>query len=848
VARILYSFKPDNLRRVLIDSNMRQSIYQLAVLTLISASFPIFSYLSGINPRMDSLSKFDTFVLFARTFNVEKEFPAWSTLNFGNFTALENLGLRPEDVLGILIGNSFEFDSILLFIYLVIFLGNLIMNMCFVSICKELGINKIGLVFALVFILNFVAFPFTQYLLHYQVILFSVVLIRIYISIGKYPIKHYIFLIIPVCFVVWGGYSLILPAIALSPTVLLGIRRRKFFHESISLRPNYKVWTIFILVSFLSLVVFFVNAFFFFTEARTVKSGRSSSGIARLENYLSPAGRGVEKFLEVLGAPTVWQDTHFVVSPIFFPFLLGFLLFVARYLSREVKWDLSILFVTFAWSVLLTLPSAVISSLLWKVLPFIGVTRYPGFQMGVLLPLSLLVLGIMIMWSADSYSSKEDFFPKMKGGGIQKSKTQHNTSFKDRRRISGVLRMYIFGWFFVIAAYVSNALPYPFVWAKVMLEHVLEPLVLLLCLLMLVLLFFKKELLEHIFRGHFVLFRLPKSRDFQTLFLSFSTIMILSLGIFQMYFLSFKDYRSIESMRSPLITNWEDNNFLARLAIRRELEGRVTDWESTSRERQEEIISMVRAERLNYDLDPAWMRLIDLSSDQKLQIHTRPFHAFLSKTFINDVLFEKTPVVLSNPLSSSRAPLRISGEGTSYPNNAYGINEDFCPALGPVDSINRNLSPLVIQALASSKNNTSGFCSEEKILLYDETGNSARSWITNSSISIRNKEVKFFFRINENLIGKTLEVVYKDAYSELWSAKINGDATAIGLTPQGFKSLKFTLEHQENVVTFELPFWFRTLINSRLLIDPLLYLAMLFFAVFSLNQRPVVLTGIFPSK
>jgi len=454
-----------------------------------AAFFPTFAYLHGIHPRNDSLNRFDNVVFFARFVNTENQIPIWTTLNFGGFTSLENIGMRPEDILSVIINRFLKFESTILLVYMVIFLATLIMNLCFASVCKDLGIQRQRVILALVLILDFTSFPMTQYWLHFLVIFYTVVLIRIYLSLGMYPLRNNFSLLIPVSFIFWGGYGLVLPAIALFPFILLGLQRRSKIDRKVKDFSERFVWIGFLTVSVLSLLTLASFFLLYVSESKVNSPGRSSSGFATLDSYLSSAGAGITKYFELLGAPTIWQDTHLVVSPLFIPLLIGFMIFRFRYLASSVKKDFVIILATCAWVILLTLPLKFLSTVIFHLFPILRLTRYPGFHMGILIPILLLILGL-IFSSKINHPLINEVFPRNKNNS-QKSGNRGliKTELHFENSIRQITRMHLFVWLSILILYISDYLPYPLIWTRVFFGHALNPYVLLLIAGMFLLLF-----------------------------------------------------------------------------------------------------------------------------------------------------------------------------------------------------------------------------------------------------------------------------------------------------------------------------------------------------------------------
>ena len=802
-----------------------------------AAIFPTLGYLHGINPRNDSVNKFDNIIFFARVFNSEKQIPIWSTLNFGSFTSLENLGLRPEETFSIMLGRLFEIDSILLLIYFTLFLALVIMNLCFASVCKDLGIQKQGVILALILVLNFVAFPMTQYWLHFQVIFFTVILMRIYLSLGMHSLKDNICLLIPVSFIAWGGYQSILPAVALAPFVLLGMKRRSRLKE-IDQRFREKIIQIgFLITSLFSLLIFTSFILLYLSENRVDSPGRSSAGIATLDSYLSAAGSGISKYFELLGAPTVWQDTHLVISPLFIPLLGSFILFRFRSLVDTTKKDFMILLITSIWVVLLTLPVKSISSFVFTYFPILRLTRYPGFQMGILIPILLLILGMIYAQTINNPVITEDLLKSQTKSKkrIGKSLTKKDIDFKFMIRQTA--RMHLFAWTLVIFLYLSGYLPYPLIWTRVFLGHLFSPYVLVLSsvfALLLINLFHIQERRSCQFSYKFPTLDLIRLR---MLFISLSSVIIFSLGIFQMYFLSFVNLREISEFKANKNAVFIDNNLIARERIETKLEGQVIDWKSLTADQQSALVTEVRKQEIDFEIEPIPMRLID--TDMTARIRIEAFDEFKAKTFIDEVLNEKYPSELIDPSSSSRSYLRKSNNigGNFVSSSAYALNQDYCPALGIVFSVSKSLSPAVVNSLNYSAGKREQTCSGSKFHFLDNYGGSADHWIESASLNIRNGSAEIKLLINEGYVGRLITVVYRDAYSRFWIAQINGVQYNLQSTIDGFKSTSYTLREVSNTISFELGIPLKLLANSRLILDPLLYLGMIYFLVRSFKDK-----------
>jgi hypothetical protein len=806
-------------------------------LALLSGLFPLFASLNNINPRHDSLNKFDNVLFFARHFNVENQFPIWTTLNFGSLASLENLLFRPEEAFSVILSRTMGLNSMISITYVIVYLANLVMNYSFASICKDLGINDRRLVFALILILDFVAFPFTQYWLHYLVIFYTVIIFRIYLSLGMYSFRSNVILLVPMSFILWGGYPMILPGIALFPTMFLGLLRRS--EQKSKLLPPLKgiVFLGLIMCALLNALNFFTFSALFFKENTVNAVGRSSGGSSTLTSYLSAAGSGSNKYLELLGAPTVWQDTHLVISPIFMPFFVSFMFIQFRHLPKKRKQDFLLLVLTCFWTILLTLPFAKLSTLLYSIIPILSLARNPGFHMGILIPLFLLLLGLMFSRYTNQNAVKLSTRQVTRTRKEVRSHLQRDMETDSRKFDLRNARVHFWTW--IIIAFVStfNFIPYPLAWTRIFLGNLFSPLVLLLLIILGILLhnnqprFFSPKQRSSIERTAF-------SLRLKLLFTFLSTILIFGLGIFQMYFLSFVDYRSVREMHSAKVESFQDANAIQRSAIKQQISSRVSNWDSLSQDLQETLISELRLKNLGYEASPIWMKLIDTSRSAKYRV--RSFDEFSSKTFIDGVLHESTPNTLTNPTVSLRSNLRNSEEFTTnlVSTSAYGLNQDYCPALGAVMNLSKYLSRGVIQALNSGDGSRiNDDCSRSKIQFLNEFGASADFWVNYSSLSVGNGSAQINFKVDDEYIGKDLTLVYKDSYSPYWHAKVNQRHQSISKSVEGFKQVTLKLDRSSNSLTFELDAWLKFLANSRLLVDPILYLGMIYYLLRQIRQK-----------
>ncbi len=805
---------------------------QLAVL---SSVFPLFAFISNLNPRNDSLNKFDNLIFFARNLRIENELPIWTTLNFGNFSSLENLGVRPEEMLAILLHRLLSIDSISILVYFVIYSAVLAMNVCFVSLCKNLGINSRRLVFALILILDFAAFPFTQYWLHFLVIFNTVLILRVYLSIGMNPLRRQFLLAIPIAYAIWGGYALILPAIALSPILPLSVYlgRKGMWTPLRTLRR--RVWGVLLIVAFIGISLFAFFAYLFLTESRVSVTGRSSSGTATLESYLSPAGRGTNKFFELLGAPTIWQDTHLVISPLLVPFLVSFMIVRFHGLPKVLKVKFMTLLLTVLWTIMLTIPMPSISSFLYTSFPFLKLSRNPGFQMGILIPLLLLIMGVVFSSSHFQDSNTNTYKNTSKKSSrvtITSSPRKSALLISNRQEI----KMHLYGWLIVLMLYLLNFLPYPLQWVRILLGHLLYPATLVLLIVMAALLIpeSRKGMISNKKRQN--LFSSKNIPAFTKALISLSSIIVFSLGIFQMYFLSFVDYKNVQEMSSNLTKNFQDNNFVQRAIIRTELGGKVTNWAALTKQEQESLITQTRLSRMGYANDTPWMKLID--SNPAAKVRTQPFEEFTSKTFFDEVLHEATPSNVMDPNTSRRASLRRSENFTTnlVSSSAYSLNEDYCPALGMVQSVSRNLSDRVLTNLNRPHSDLTEVCSGNKVLFLDELGISSEAKVLQSSLKVANGEAKLDFTIDDSLLGKTVQIIYRDSYSKHWRVKVNGTIYPLRMSADGYKLLSIKIQRKSNLVEFYLPSTLKYIANSRLFVDPLIYLGFVWFCAYSFRR------------
>lgn len=119
----------------------------------------------------------------------------------------------------------------------------------------------------------------------------------------------------------------------------------------------------------------------------------------------------------------------------------------------------------------------------------------------------------------------------------------------------------------------------------------------------------------------------------------------------------------------------------------------------------------------------------------------------------------------------------------------------------------------------------------------DNYGGSADHWIESASLNIRNGSAEIKLLINEDYVGRLITVVYRDAYSRFWNAQVNGVQYKVQSTIDGFKSTSYTLREVSNTISFELGIPLKLLANSRLILDPLMYLGMIYFLVRSFKDK-----------
>jgi hypothetical protein len=128
-------------------------------------------------------------------------------------------------------------------------------------------------------------------------------------------------------------------------------------------------------------------------------------------------------------------------------------------------------------------------------------------------------------------------------------------------------------------------------------------------------------------------------------------------------------------------------------------------------------------------------------------------------------------------------------------------------------------------------------CSGKKFLFLDELGNSADNWVKNVLISLENGSAKIQFVVREEFVGKSLTIVYRDSFSEFWSVKINGVDQSLQSDSNGFKMATYKIQNKSNTVIFDLGLALKLLVNIRMIIDPILYLCMIYYLAITLRKR-----------